>query len=344
MANVLWNLVNAQNFDPVGSAARGYQAGTQIQNDMQRRSVLAELAGMGPNADLAQASMRLLPYDPQTAGTLANLGMAREDRIDRRQNRATDVAWREAESQRAQRNADRSYGLQAAALNPRLENTPENRAQRAAQFGLDPNSPEGRGYILTGNLAPHRQARVPVGIQNAEAEDIGAVQSLGTINSELARFDNLIASGKLNLSGIGNLMAQGRNFVGASDESSRNYASFSAALEKMRNDSLRLNKGVQTEGDSQRAWNELVANINDPKVVRQRLAEIQRLNTIAANFKRNMITQRREDNNLSPLDVDKLITAPQPHGAGPRAGDVDSGFRFKGGDPADPNSWERVAQ
>jgi len=68
-----------------------------------------------------------------------------------------------------------------------------------------------------------------------------------------------------------------------------------------------LNKGVQTEGDSQRAWNELIANINDPKVVQQRILEIQRLNQMASDFKRNMIVQRREDNKLNPIDFNRVL-------------------------------------
>jgi len=73
-----------------------------------------------------------------------------------------------------------------------------------------------------------------------------------------------------------------------------------------------LNKGVQTEGDSQRVWNELIANINDPKVVQQRIAEIQRLNQMASDFKRNIIVQRRDDNKLPALDFNRVLGGNQP--------------------------------
>lgn len=202
--------------------------------------------------------------------------------------------------------------------------TPEeqanDRATLAGQYGLDPNSPEGRSFILTGNLPPNRQARVPVGIQNAEAGDLEAVQGLTTMNSELNRFKGLIEGGKLPLSGAGNVISRGQNFLGLSDEGSRNFASFSSTLEKLRNESLRLNKGVQTEGDSERAWNELIANINDPEVVKQRIDEITRLNGIAAEFKQNLIRQRREDNNLQPLDMGRMISRPPAQGGGAQSG------------------------
>jgi hypothetical protein len=53
----------------------------------------------------------------------------------------------------------------------------------------------------------------------------------------------------------------------------------------MRNDSLRLNKGAQTEGDAVRAWDEIAANPNDTEVIKSRLKEIQDLNRMAVEEK-----------------------------------------------------------
>ena len=105
------------------------------------------------------------------------------------------------------------------------------------------------------------------------------------INSELLRFENMIAGGELPLGPIANRQYETQNALGISSPESRNYASFVAMLEKMRNDSLRLNNGVQTEGDAQRAWNELLANISDEKLVAQRLREIQAINDRARNLR-----------------------------------------------------------
>ena len=168
---------------------------------------------------------------------------------------------------------------------------------------------------LGGTKAPPVRRPVPVSIQNAEAEDLHGVQNVTSINGLLGRFKEQIEGGTLELGPMANFISGARNWAGNSSPETRNFASFKAGLEKLRNESLRLNKGVQTEGDAVRAWNELIANINDPEVVKQRIEEIVRLNGEAAEFRGNLIQQRRQDNNLDPLDIDRLIVAPRADAA-----------------------------
>ena len=99
-----------------------------------------------------------------------------------------------------------------------------------------------------------------------------------------------------------NFYSSGRNVLGMSTEQSRNFSSFKNRLEKLRNDSLRLNKGIQTEGDAQRALNELFENLNDKDLVRQRLKEISDINKEAAAIKRRGIKLRRQEFKLPDLD------------------------------------------
>ena len=109
------------------------------------------------------------------------------------------------------------------------------------------------------------------------------------MDSLLSGFESQIEAGELQLGPISNLTAQGRNFANQSSVQSRNFASFRSGLEKLRNDSLRLNQGVQTDGDAQRAWNELMDNINDQEVVRQRLAEIRTINARGVELQRKKL-------------------------------------------------------
>ena len=63
------------------------------------------------------------------------------------------------------------------------------------------------------------------------------------INADLGGILGQIQSGALKLGPVANAVSAGKNFAGMSDTQSQNYASFKASLEKLRNDSLRLNKG-----------------------------------------------------------------------------------------------------
>lgn len=135
----------------------------------------------------------------------------------------------------------------------------------------------------SGNQIPEKP--LPVGALKIQEENLDAIGSVSGINSDLSSFVKQIDSGALNLGVMANALGSAKNFAGLSDEQSRNLQSFKSTLEKMRNTSLLLNKGVQTDGDAQRAWNELVTNINDPQVVRQRLIEIQALNARAAKLR-----------------------------------------------------------
>ena len=180
-------------------------------------------------------------------------------------------------------------------------------------------------------------------MQNEELDAIGAASG---IKADLAAVRGQIESGALKLGPVKNAMGALKNATSLSDENSRNLASFQATLERNRNESLRLNKGVQTEGDAVRAWNELIANINDPEVVKQRLAEIERLNDRAVTLRKMNIDTIRQNFGADPLDTSKFESVAPAIGAtgggGPKVGAVEDGYRFKGGNPADPKAWEKV--
>lgn len=152
---------------------------------------------------------------------------------------------------------------------------------------------------------------LPAGLQKLEDDDVQAIGSTKTINGALDRVDSQIADGSLVLGPWANAVSATRNAIGASDESSTNYASFLATLEKLRNDSLRLNKGTQTEGDADRAWNELFTNIKDPKIVQQRIKEIKGYNDSAAQLNVAKINNRRKNQGLDELNVDELLAGTQ---------------------------------
>lgn len=144
---------------------------------------------------------------------------------------------------------------------------------------------------------------MPAAALKMQQEDLDAIGTNSGINADLGAVIDQIKSGKINLGPVSNVWNAAKNYVGASDEQSRNLNSFKSTLEKMRNDSLRLNKGVQTEGDAQRAWNEILTNINDPQLVMQRLAEVQAINERAANIRKMNVENIRNNYNQPSLDT-----------------------------------------
>jgi cell fate (sporulation/competence/biofilm development) regulator YmcA (YheA/YmcA/DUF963 family) len=148
-----------------------------------------------------------------------------------------------------------------------------------------------------------------------EALDIMGVAS--NTQKDLSEIKNQIDTGKLPLGLWSNKVNEVKNYLGISTPESENFATFTATMEKIRNDSLLLNKGVQTEGDSIRAWNQLFKNLNDENVVSKRLEEIKKINERAVNLQRMNVDVIRSNYGKEPLDTagytgqKTAITSPQ---------------------------------
>lgn len=195
--------------------------------------------------------------------------------------------------------------------------------------------PGGAGGAAGGGGKP-----MPAAALKMQQELLEAIGIAGGINADLGAIDQQLADGKLKLAPASNAIGTARNYVGASTENSRNLATFKATLEKLRNDSLRLNKGVQTEGDAVRAWNELFASINDKDVVQQRLGELQRINRRAAELHRMNIETLRANYGAGPLDTDARFEQPPAVNGGAtskRSGGASGGWDTA---PSLPAGWK----
>jgi len=211
------------------------------------------------------------------------------------------------------------------------------------------NRPQAGG----GGGAPGRPMGRPMssGVQTREDEDIADIQSVQSINTQIDQILTKLdpKKGDLALGPINNLISQGQNLAGLSTPGSRDFAVLEATLEKMRNDSLRLNKGVQTEGDAIRAWNEITKYMTDPAVVTQQLKRVSELNAVAAQQRLQRINIRRSRNGYDPFNPAEIgygggvqtqaAPPPPPQTGGVEPGTIEDGYVFKGGDPADPNNW-----
>lgn len=151
---------------------------------------------------------------------------------------------------------------------------------------------------------------IPAAALKMQQEGLDAIGTASSINADLDAINKQISEGKLKFGPMSNLVNRGMNASGLSSEESKNFASFQANMEKLRNESLRLNKGVQTDGDAQRAWNELFSNINDTGVVKQRLEEIKRLNDRAVQLRKLDIDNIRVNYGHDPMDTGAYSRVP----------------------------------
>ncbi len=157
---------------------------------------------------------------------------------------------------------------------------------------------------------------MPARIMTQQQESLDAIGLGSAIESDLKSLENQIDSGKLKLGMVENVLGGAKNFLGLSDENSRNLQSLKATIEKMRNDSLRLNKGVQTEGDAVRAFNELLANLNDPQVVKQRFSEIRAINRRGVELQKRNVDVLRHEYGKEAMDFSGYDNQPAAVGQG----------------------------
>lgn len=162
-----------------------------------------------------------------------------------------------------------------------------------------------------GDKAQQTQAKpMPATALKMQNDALDMIGISSSIQADLGAIEEQIKTGALDFGPVKNLVNNARNIAGVSTEQSRNFATFKSTLEKLRNDSLRLNKGVQTDGDAQRAWNELFQNINDPGVVQKRLAEIKSINARAVDLRKREVEDIRNNYGQPQYDFSAQTNVP----------------------------------
>ena len=152
---------------------------------------------------------------------------------------------------------------------------------------------------------------LPAPLQKAEDADYEAIDTATNLNSsidplikKLGGFGLKAEKPELNLSAINNAAYAARNFLGRSTPESLAYSQLQEAKTRIINDSLRLNKGTQTEGDAQRAANEIEAAFakNDTEATRRALLRLYDVNKTAVENKNTQIARRRRSQGVgSPV-------------------------------------------
>ena len=324
-----------QQFQTMQGAAQQQEERVRVaQRDQAMR---AELAALGPEPRQEDVVKVVTKYAPAEAvlrsqqssldrqATIAASTSAREDALAQRAMQNDQL--HEQRMQRLQNDADKAaelarYNRDRLDLQQQLVDLRRGQGQRPAAA---PKAPVGFRFSADGEtLEPipggpkdKPKPQLPtqaLKLQQAELDSIGIGAS---INADLGGVLEQIDSGKLKLGLLRNLESEGRQFIGRNDTASAEYGTFKATLEKLRNDSLRLNKGVQTDGDAQRAWNEVLTRITDAEFVKKRLGEIQKINERAVNLRKMNVDAIRSNYGVEPMDVSGYEQVPGALGGTP---------------------------
>ena len=143
------NMFDVQVVNPLQALLLGQQAyssGVENNKKQAMEAARSEAGQLYAQGDTKGALARLLQGgDLQGAGTYSGL----DQQAYSRTRDATSDQFRREEAARAQRNSDRSYGLQARQFEETQPYSDDELKQRLTAVGIDPNSPEGRTYRLT---------------------------------------------------------------------------------------------------------------------------------------------------------------------------------------------------
>lgn len=281
------------------------------------------------------AQMHPLQMEQAQVNILAKR-MAMDD--ERRRNQAL-MQFQQTGNVNALAMADPKMALQVNAMNQRAQLARERMNMLGGLRGGRPIAvmgPDNKPVLVAPSDAIGKMpfntreatAKLPTSALKMQQEDLDAIGTASSIDADLGAILNQVNKGEIKLGPVSNAVSATQNALGLSDAGSRNYASFRATLEKLRNDSLRLNKGVQTEGDAQRAWNEMLSSINDPEVVKQRLGEIKNINRRAANLRRMNIDAIRSNFGVGELDTSKFSNQPAAVG-GPSTPGASGGWSIQ---------------
>ena len=314
-----------------GGKNLGGLLGTDFQ-DPRTQGVLGLAAGLlaggGPSVGKPVSLGQALGSGLQMGQTAFNQAQTRQDRLDRLKADQDYRARQEARQNRLDELAAKRGNFQVVGGNlfdmsgdqPKLVELPSKLSEKASADGrlIYTTNADGTVSVRKSSLfdelenAANRNKK-PTALsskaQTAEDDDFYAIDTSQGILTDIDYFADLIDKDKLSFGFGEGLVDSTKRFIGAAGEEEINSAQFDTFLNKLRNDTLRLNKGVQTEGDAKRALDEILANKNNTEVVRAQLARLREINERAIEIRKRNINRRRKTQNVDAFDFSDY-TAP----------------------------------
>ncbi|MBN5116056.1 hypothetical protein JY454_01355 [Stenotrophomonas maltophilia] len=153
----------------------------------------------------------------------------------------------------------------------------------AAKFGMERSGQWNPGGKSAGGTLGDSGKPLPVGALKDLLAVEDALGGTAVLNDIIQKNAARLADGTLKISPQNAALAWGRTGLGMATEGDVALNEWKSDLTKIVNESLRLNKGVQTEGDAQRAANELMS-ANDPRTAAAALARLAKFNRQAVEL------------------------------------------------------------
>ena len=290
------------------------------------------LSASGPSVGRPVSLGQALGSGLQMGQAAFNQAQTRADR-QAQQQLMNDYRTRQEERQkRLDEIAERRGNLQVVGGNlfdvsdpssPKLIETPRLLTEDVSSDGrlIYSTGPDGKVTVrksslfdvLTEEEAANKKPKVLSStLQKAEDEDFEAINTSTNILNDTDEFIGLIDNDQLDFSPVDSIADSISLALGTDNEQVLNRQLFDTFLQRLRNATLRLNKGTQTEGDAERALQEIVNNKNNKRAVRAALKELREVNERAIENKKRGINRRRSTQGIDAFDFSDTMTPPSP--------------------------------
>ena len=149
----------------------------------------------------------------------------------------------------------------------------------------------------------------------AQTDELDNISATNDLLSDTDGFLDLIDSEMLEfglLDSVGDATMPYNPFMGEpADQEARNSAAFDRYISRLRNELLRMAKGVQTDGDAQRAIDEIVTatESRDTEAVRQALEDLRKVQKRTIDRYKAKVQNRRKAKNLGEYDFGNETSA-----------------------------------
>ena len=207
---------------------------------------------------------------------------------------------------------NRGIGATIGNVGEALEAYSEGMSPEIFQLGdrLVQLNPDGTTTVLDeGSPEEVKKPELSSKASEREENDIDAILVSTNLKNQAQKFINLIDNKKL-------VFFLGKPFVDnfnlalktGNQELAINSQRFATFIQKLTNESLRLNKGVQTEGDAQRAIRELQTTVetNNTQAIRSSLQAMIQNCEVEISKRTTLINIRRKNANVPAFDFDQL--------------------------------------